>query len=112
MQSPIEMINQEFLETIDYFDRSEMLHPALLSIFFQERGRESSSAISSLGGYKLIFSPSENENITEVVKRGLLFADLVILTHSEIDIEPKFCMFILPADFPTKFPTKKSYDYS
>lgn len=86
MNSPIALLNQEFLETIDYFDQGQMLHPVWLSIFFQMRGRESSSAISSFDGYKLILSPSENENITEVVKRGLLFADLVILNHAAIEI--------------------------
>ena len=112
MKATIELLNQELLETIDYFDKGEMLHPVWLSIFFQMRGIVSSSAISSFDGYKLIFSPSKNENITEVVKRGLLFADLVILNHSEIEIEPRFCMFVLPADFPTKMPTKHQYDYS
>jgi len=112
MKSHIALVNREFLEIIDYFDHNQLLHSVMINIFFQMRGRESAIAISSYEGYKLIFSPSENENITDVVKRGLLFADLIVLNHSTIEIEPSFCMFVLPADFPSKMPTKHQYDYS
>lgn len=106
MKSPIELINREFLETVDILpDRK--IQPPLVSLFFNARRREASTAISSFDGYKLIFSPSENENITEVVKRGLLFADLVILNHATIETTSSFCLFLVPAWFP-----KDEYDYS
>ena len=85
MKSHIALVNREFLEIIDYFDHNQLLHSVMINIFFQMRGRESAIAISSYEGYKLIFSPSENENITDVVKRGLLFADLIVLNHSTIE---------------------------
>jgi hypothetical protein len=106
MKSPIELINHEFLETVDILPEQK-IQPPLVSLFFNVRRREASTAISSFDGYKLIFSPSENENITEVVKRGLLFADLVILNHSTIETESSLCVFLVPAWFP-----KDDYDYS
>jgi len=104
--SIIGQINQEFIETIDILPEHKIQAP-LVSLFFNVRRREVSTAISSFDGYKLIFSPSENESITEVVKRGLLFADVVILNHSNIEIDSVFCMFLVPAWFPSK-----KYDYS
>jgi len=106
MKSPIKQINQEFLETIDILPEQK-IQPPLISLFFNVRRREVSTAISSFNGYKLIFSPSDNEDITEVVKRGLLFADLVLLNHSTIETRSSFCLFLVPDWFP-----KKTYNYS
>lgn len=106
MKSLIKQLNQEFLETIDVLPEGK-IQPPLISLFFNVRRREASTAISSFDGYKLIFSPAEDENITEVVKRGLLFADLIILNHSAIETESTFCLFLVPAWFP-----KDEYDYS
>ncbi len=108
MKSPIELINQEFLDIMEFpYLGDNFIQTPLISAFFHERRRESATAISSFDGYKLIFSPSATENITDVVKRGLLFADLVILNHSSIDIEPTFCLFVVPIDFPSN-----KHDYS
>jgi hypothetical protein len=106
MKSPIEILNQEFIETIDILPEQK-IQPPLISLFFNVRRRETSTAISSFDGYKLIFSVEDGENITEVVKRGLLFADLVILNHPTIETESTFCLFLVPAWFP-----KETYNYS
>ncbi len=106
MKSQIIQLNKEFLETIDILP-DHKIQPPLISLFYNVRSRETSTSVASFNGYKLIFSPSENENITDVVKRGLLFADLVILNHPNIDIESSFCLFLVPSWFPDK-----KYDYS
>ncbi|MBN1359670.1 MAG: hypothetical protein JW993_03710 [Sedimentisphaerales bacterium] len=106
MRSSVRQINREFLETVDILP-DHRIQPPLVSLFFNERRREAVTAISSFDGYKLVFSPLENENIGELVKRGLLFADIVILNHANIETEPTFCAFVVPAWFP-----KEEYTYT
>jgi hypothetical protein len=106
MKSLIKQINCEFLETVDIFPEHKT-DPALVSYYFNSRRFEISTSVSTYEGYKLLFSPSQNDNISEIVKRGLLISDLVILNHNNLPIEPSFASFAIPSWFPSK-----KYNYS
>jgi len=98
MRDVIQTINREFLETVDIHE--DGTNPALVGFFFNARRLEVSTAVSSHPGYKLVFSPEETEDICEIVKRGLLLADLVVLNHNDIPTQPVQSLFVVPDWFP------------
>lgn len=101
MRKLIRNINHEFLETIGIHGPDDT-NPALVGFYFNARRKEVSTAISAFNGYKLLLSPTSSQSLTDIVKRGLLLADLVVLNHPSLPTEPATNLFVVPSWFPRK----------